>query len=285
MTHRFEDDELASAIARVSAPRSRDAFRSGLRSALLEAAANEWSERGYPAPDRPALAFAWRVVLAGLVVFAMGSGATGAAAATSLPGDAVYPVKLALENVELSFARNDVAKVEVLARQADRRLDELNTVWTTRPESLPSANASYQSTVQRFQAAVDALKSAAAGANDKDKQDEALDVAEAAADKHVGVLEDIRSRSNGPAIEKSLEQAKELEKSTKDRDRRVDDKKDQKKSDPDKDKQDLKKDDKRDGDQGVAPPENRPAARPTPTPRAVSTPRATPTQKTDRSDD
>lgn len=218
MKARFEEDELGEAIASVDAPPARDAFRSGLRSALLTAAASEWSEPR-PAP-RPTLSWAPRFAVSLAVIVAVAFGATGAAAASSLPGDTTYPVKLAFEQVEFALALDDAARVEVLTRQADRRLDELNRVAEQRPQSAPMASASYQVTVEKFQAAVDALRAAPAD----EKHDRALEVADAAAQKHVEVLEAIQRRSDAPGIEKALEQARELGRHTKDTDKKRDDK-------------------------------------------------------------
>jgi hypothetical protein len=162
-----------------------------------------------------AFAFAPRLVLATVVIAATALSAGGAVAASSLPGDAIYPVKLAFEGVELALARDEVATVETLARQTDRRLDELERVAMQRPEAAPTANASYRETAQRFQHVLDTLRAASSD----EKNDRALKIADAATRKHVEVLVSIKARHASPGIEQALERAKELEGRTKDQPR------------------------------------------------------------------
>jgi hypothetical protein len=129
---------------------------------------------------------------------------------------------MAFEQVELALAADDAAKVEVLARQADRRLDELNKVAASRPEQAPTASEAYRETVARFEEALLALK----GAAPEDKEAAAVDVAVTAAEKHVAVLEAIKARHDTEDVNSALEQAKDLEqkaKDKKDEDRRHED--------------------------------------------------------------
>lgn len=48
------------------------------------------------------------------------------AAKSSLPGEALYPLKIASEKVEVAFATTDSKKVEVLTSHAQNRLDEVS---------------------------------------------------------------------------------------------------------------------------------------------------------------
>lgn len=209
----IEHDELEQVISGVDRPRARDGFRRDLRRALVATAASEWSDRKRPA--RPPFAFGVpRFALALGVIVAAAFGTTGVAAAASLPGDAAYPVKIAYEQVELALATDDASRIEVLARQADRRLDELNQVSSTRPDDASVAAAAYQETVAKFQAAVDALKVSPPD----DRQDAALNVADEAAQKHIDVLEQLRDRHDGPGIDEALDQAKQLDQHVRDKD-------------------------------------------------------------------
>ena len=217
MKAHLEDDKLIETIVSVDRPRPREAFRTGLRSALLITAAEEWRAPARTAP-RFTLAFAARYVVAAAVVLAVALGTTGFATAASLPGDATYGVKLAYEQVELALASDDTAKLDVLARQADRRLDELNKVSGQRPEMAPSASVAYQQTLAKFQAAVDALNAA----EPAERSDAALDRAEAEAEKHIEVLEAIKERHDTPGIENALQGAHELQRHTKSKDGRRD---------------------------------------------------------------
>lgn len=213
----FQDDELGRTIAGLEPPRARTPFRSGLRSALLSTAASEWSAVGAAPRSRIRFGFAFapRLVLATAVIAATALSASGVVAASSLPGDAIYPVKLALEGVELALARDEVATVETLARQTDRRLDELERVAAQRPEAAPTASASYRETAQRFRQVLDTLRAASS----EKKNDRALKIADAATRKHVEVLVSIQQRHASPGIEEALERAKELQGRTKDQPR------------------------------------------------------------------
>ena len=249
------DRELGGFISTVEHPRARGKFRADLRRALVATATSEWSTPRTPAASGR---FAWlatsplaapRYALAFAVMVLAIFSASGVAAASSLPGDPTYSLKVAYEQVELALATDDAAKVEVLARQADRRLDELNRVAASRPDQAPTASDSYRETVARFEAAVLALRSAKAG----DREDRAVDVAVTAAEKHIAVLEAIRARHETPGLDNALQQAQDLERKAKDK---------------------KKADDAKDED-GNAPREQRA----TPTPR--SAPRTSPTPRPD----
>lgn len=79
-----------------------------------------------PMPSRPiAAAFAWRPVLAGLVGFAvLSGGGTVMAAHGSVPGDVLYPIKLAAEETRVRLTLSEDAKFRVQAAHAGARLEE-----------------------------------------------------------------------------------------------------------------------------------------------------------------
>lgn len=78
-----------------------------------------------PMRPRPTAVFAWRPVLAGLVGFAvLTGGGTVMAAHGSVPGDALYRVKIAAEGARLRLAMSDDARFRFRAVQAGRRLEE-----------------------------------------------------------------------------------------------------------------------------------------------------------------
>jgi hypothetical protein len=210
------DRELGGFIATVEHPRAREKFRADLRRALVATATAEWSQQQATArrarfalPVVPSLRYAVAFAVMALAVASAG----GVAAASSLPGDPAYALKVAYEQVELALATDDAAKVEVLARQADRRLDELNKVAGSRPEQAPTASDAYRETVAKFEAAVLALK----GAAPEDKEAAAVDVAVTAAEKHVAVLEAIKARHDTEDVDEALQQAKDLEQKAKDK--------------------------------------------------------------------
>lgn len=130
---------------------------------------------------RPALA-------AGLATLVLVVGA-GTAAANSLPGDATFGLKRAIEEVRVALIFDDVERVRVLAELADQRLSELEKV-ASRDDKAPTASDEYAQAVARFRAAVDALQQAAPA----DKSELAQDVADAAREKHEFILEQLKDR-------------------------------------------------------------------------------------------
>jgi len=100
----------------------RPGFRSDLRSRLL-------TQVGPVATARRSTPW-WairipRFALAGVAVVAMLFGGTGLAAAGSLPGEPLFEVKRAAEELALALAFDDEARVQRLADQASARLAEL----------------------------------------------------------------------------------------------------------------------------------------------------------------
>lgn len=193
---------------RLPRPPVRDQFRKRLRADLMSEAVALAEER------RMRRSFAERfltviavrlrpIAVAAAVVVVLLAG-TGAAAAGSLPGDPTFALKRAAEQVELAFAADDDAKVRVLAAQAERRLDELGKS-ASHPANAPTASAEYEAAVQRLAAAVVALRTAPPGA----KREAAEQVVEAARERHIQVLEQLKERVPEAAkrgIERAIEQ-------------------------------------------------------------------------------
>jgi hypothetical protein len=79
-------------------------------------------------PRRPRVMGALgRGVLVASLVVALGASAAGAAAAESLPGDPLYPVKLQFEEIRLQIAPH-VMRADLMAMTLDERLDELEAL-------------------------------------------------------------------------------------------------------------------------------------------------------------
>lgn len=195
-------------------PRLRDDFRKRLRAELMNEAvalAEERRSRSRSLAQRlrwwiagPRLRAA--AVLATLVVM-LGVGA-GAAAAGSLPGDPAFGLKRAAEQLQVVLAPTQEAKVQVLAAQAQQRLDDLARSADL-PAKAPSASAEYEAAVQRFAAAVEALRSAEPGA----KHDAVDRVVQDARDKDLPVLEDLKDRLPAdaqPGIERAIDAQEKL---------------------------------------------------------------------------
>ena len=170
---------------RLPEPRLRDEFRRELRARLMQEAAvtlvPKRRENAWTAWLRPALA-------GGLAALVLIVGA-GTAAANSLPGDATFGLKRAIEEVRVALIFDDVERVRVLAELADQRLSELEKV-ASRDDKAPTASDEYAQAVARFRAAVDALQQAAP----EDKSELAQDVADAAREKHEFILERLKDR-------------------------------------------------------------------------------------------
>ncbi|HEY7625340.1 MAG TPA: DUF5667 domain-containing protein [Candidatus Limnocylindria bacterium] len=165
-------------------PVMRDEFRRELRSRLLSEAAVALA----PAPRRWTSLRVLRPVLAAAAAFVLiVVGATGAAA-SSLPGDALYSVKRASENVVVAFTFDDLARMELLSDIADRRLAELAEIARRTPSGAPTATQEYADAVGRFAEALDKLRTA----DSADKRDAAKALAEAARAKHKAVLDAVK---------------------------------------------------------------------------------------------
>jgi hypothetical protein len=65
------------------------------------------------------------VLIVALIIILVGSSGTVAASANSLPGDKLYPVKIASERVQTAFVFSDENRVKVEVKLVERRVDEL----------------------------------------------------------------------------------------------------------------------------------------------------------------
>jgi uncharacterized protein DUF5667 len=167
-------------------PVMRAQFRKELRGRLMsEAVVVLAPQRGRffsPTFLRPALAAAAILVL-------VLAGATSAAA-SSLPGDSLYALKRAGEDVRLALTLDDVARTRLLSEFTDRRLEELAEIAKKRPSSAPTATKAYAEAVNNFVIALDKLRDA----DSEDKRNMAQALAEAARAKHKAVLDEVKDQ-------------------------------------------------------------------------------------------
>jgi hypothetical protein len=167
-------------------PVMREQFRKELRSRLMSEAvvaiAPQPGRFSFPTMLRPAFA------VAALLVFVF-AGATSAAA-SSLPGDPLYAVKRASEDVRLALTFDDVARTQLLSELTDRRLEELAEIAKKRPSSAPTATQEYADAVTNFANALDKLRDA----DSEDKRNAAQVLAEAARAKHKAVLDEVKDQ-------------------------------------------------------------------------------------------
>lgn len=68
----------------------------------------------------------WSVALAGVLIVLVASAGTMVAAQTSMPDQPLYAVKLATEQARIKLTLSDIAKAELYARLADRRVAEIS---------------------------------------------------------------------------------------------------------------------------------------------------------------
>ncbi|MDP2951690.1 MAG: DUF5667 domain-containing protein [Chloroflexota bacterium] len=114
--------ETALTVARVTAVKARPEFKARLRY-RLEAAAS--------APGRTEKRFSlfwlprWAVAMGLLLAASLALGGTLIAAATSLPGEPLYPVKTATEEVQLVLTLQEAPRARLKARLAEARLEEM----------------------------------------------------------------------------------------------------------------------------------------------------------------
>lgn len=167
-------------------PVMREQFRKELRGRLMSEAvvvlARRQSRFSFPALFRPALGAAAALVL-------VLAGATSAAA-SSLPGDALYPVKRASEDVRVALTFDAFARTQLLSELTDRRIEELAEIARRRPSSAPTATQEYAEAVERFADALDDLHNAVSA----EKRAAAQALAEAARAKHKAVLDSVKDR-------------------------------------------------------------------------------------------
>jgi hypothetical protein len=167
-------------------PVIREQFRKELRGRLMSEAvvvlAKERGRFSFPMLVRPALA-----AMAALVLVL--AGATSAAGA-SIPGDPLYGVKRATEDVRLALTFDVEARTQLLSEFTDRRLNELAEIAKRRPSSAPTATQEYADAVEAFADALDDLHNAVS----EDKRLAAQALAEAARAKHKAVLDAVKER-------------------------------------------------------------------------------------------
>ncbi len=181
--------EFGERLARYGKVAPRPEFRSQLRSSLLAA------PRALEAPRRSALGWsrflALRPALAAILVLVLLAAAGGgAAAATSLPGDPAFAVKRAAEDVQVALATDDVARLNTLVAQSDRRLMDLETLVARRSAAVGAGTDEYAAAVTR----VDATLNRVAALPENAQRDAALARASAASADHLARLQALAAR-------------------------------------------------------------------------------------------
>lgn len=87
-----------------------------------------------------------------VLAVSMAGGGTAYAAQSSLPGDALYNVKMATEELGLAFTFGDSAKTEQNLVLAQRRIQEAESLMNqNRPSDIPEAGRQYRNTMERLE--------------------------------------------------------------------------------------------------------------------------------------
>lgn len=176
-----ELESFAADLRRVTPPTPRAAFRSQLRSSLLQAPLPAM------APRRGLLEFL-RPLLAAAVVIAAITGVGGYAAASSLPGDPAFAIKEAAEAVQLALAPNDDARLALLVEHSDRRLSELRNALAQRPAAVAAASEAYVRAASAVDEGLGRVRSEAPSP----QREEAVKRAAEASTKHIDILEQLQ---------------------------------------------------------------------------------------------
>src|SRR3989475_9597020 len=185
-------------------PVMRERFRTELRSRLMSEAGS------VPAagPGRLPLPRILRPVLAAAALLVLVVAGATNAAASSLPGDPLYAVKRAGEDVQVALTLDEVARMQLLSQLADRRLEELAEIAKQRPASAPTATQEYADAVDRFANALDRVRDA----DSEDKRNAAQDLADAAQAKHRAVLDSVKDKlpaKDQPEIQRVIDNERE----------------------------------------------------------------------------
>ncbi len=179
-----ELDALARDLARFRSVAAPASLRTRVRAEIMTAPVTP------VAPKRARWIGALRPLLAGVLVVAVLAAGAGSAAAGSLPGDPAYPLKRAIEQVQVAVAANDDARLDLLTQQLDRRLADLETVATQRPASLGIAMSEYQAALARVEAEIAVVAREAPSA----ARDAAIARATATAQEHIARLRDLETK-------------------------------------------------------------------------------------------
>lgn len=184
-------------------PEPREPFKRALRAQLMAQASSTlvrretaWS-RMQSGWLRPVVAFAAVALLV--------AAGTGKAAADSLPGDAAFGLKRAVEQLQLALAIDDTTQLRVLAEVADHRLAELTVaIEDHRSKATPLAQEAYADAIATLTQRVDALR--AAPSVSQEQKNAAEDIVDAVHLQHSAVLEQLRRRSDD---QRDVQRAKE----------------------------------------------------------------------------
>ena len=144
-----------------------------------------YSDQTKPTKYRRRFSMVGVIVAIALALSAAGGG-TAYASQASLPGDALYPIKLGTEQVRMMLPGDDVAKAERALSFAERRVDEMEALAKEgRPEDMALAVAKYDDALNKVLARMELAGDGTSAAGNITTL-----VAEATA-KHLSVLDTV----------------------------------------------------------------------------------------------
>lgn len=191
-------EALAQDLARYRAVGAPATLRSRVRSEIMSA----------PVVMRPAPRRGWlgalRPLLATLLVVAVLGATAGSAAAGSLPGDPAFPVKRAVEDVQVALTTDDVARLEVLSGLADRRLSELEAVSARGTDRIAVAMDEYAAALARVERQLEIVTLVRPSA----ARDAAIARATAASAEHIARLRTLEEKLPSvaqPGLERAID--------------------------------------------------------------------------------
>lgn len=190
------ETKLVGMLSAQRGVRASDDLRARLRAELLAAPVT------FTAPSRRLVW--WRQLAGAALALAIVVGGSGAAAASSLPGEPAFVLKQALEDVQLALAPDEASRASVAVEIAERRLAELQRTQG-RPELAGTAAAAYENAVARVAKHLDRLRTAPAAP----ARDEALERARDAGSRAVERLHELEESLPEPA-QKGIERAIEV---------------------------------------------------------------------------
>lgn len=194
-----ELEEFGRQLARLRAVSAPAALRRDVRGALLAAPVT------FAAP-RPGTAWLMRLrpALAIVFVLAILAGGAGTAAAGSLPGDAAFGLKRAVEDAQVAISRDDTTRLDLLVAQTDRRLSELETIASRGAGEVAAATDEYVAALGRLER----MLAAVAAQPVTQARNAAMERARDAAAAHVARLESLAGtlpRAAQQGIQRAIE--------------------------------------------------------------------------------
>lgn len=143
-------------------------------------------------------------VLAAAIAVLLLSGSAVAASAGALPGQLLYPVKRAVEKIDLALHGDPASRARLHLQFAERRLDELSTLLELRRSG---QNVDIGGAMSAYQAEISAVQSAVDDASPSAQLEALLGHVQDELAGHVAVLEQLRDNVVPPQARDAIQNA------------------------------------------------------------------------------